>query len=94
MLQRKFRLTHTFDMKKLAVVLWGLLLCSYLLAQTAQSPQARPTTASSSPEFPGGMGSVPLSVIARGSAIWVKDSPRIQDLELALKTYSSGAEKK
>jgi hypothetical protein len=40
------------------------------------------------------MGSVPLSVIARGSAIWVKGSPRIQDLELALKTYSSGAEKK
>ena len=46
------------------------------------------------PRVPGGMGSVPLSVIARGSAIWVKGSPRIQDLELALKTYSSGAEKK
>ena len=63
---------------------------------------------------PGGMGSVPLSVIARwqrnldnlkrildgsiavsrDSLAKVKDSHRIQDLELALKTYSGGAEKK
>ena len=63
---------------------------------------------------PGGMGSVPLSVIARwqrnldnlkrildgsiavsrDSLDKVKDSHRIQDLELALKTYSGGAEKK
>ena len=63
---------------------------------------------------PGGMGSVPSSVIARwqrnldnlngildgsiavshDSLEKVKDSHRIQDLELALKTYGGGAEKK
>ena len=63
---------------------------------------------------PGGMGSVPLSVIARwqrnldnlkrildgsiavsrDSLDKVKDSHRVQDLELALKTYSGGAENK
>jgi hypothetical protein len=63
---------------------------------------------------PAGMGSVPLSVIARwqrnldnlkrildgsiavsrDSLDKVKDSHRVQDLELALKTYSGNAEKK
>jgi len=50
MLQRKFRLTRTFDIKKLAVVFWLPLLSSYLLAQPAQTAQTRPTTAASNPE--------------------------------------------
>ncbi len=50
MLQRKFRLTRTFDIKKLAVVFWLPLLSSYLLAQPAQTAQTRPTPAASNPE--------------------------------------------
>ena len=39
--------TYTFNMKELSWVFWGLLLSSYLLAQTAQ---IRPPAASSNPE--------------------------------------------
>ena len=37
-------------MKRRSVVFWGLLLSSYLYAQTAQTAQTRPTTDSSNPE--------------------------------------------